>query len=534
MGASLDAIWAEVQRLNEKLDALPGLIEVNGNQVKVVSLDELSENLGLIKAGEFRAGNLRSPGDSFSGVRIGYPGFYYPSTSVAGSDLYHIAGVDLDTLAVGISATDGKLYFGAGAGWLDDTGIILAIAGGSSVTPPIKWLDANLLTYRSAITTFNILGDTNSLSFELMSGGLGFTTDLGTYAQMNMSAWAQTIDTGASTGDFYHLNLMNIKAGPSDLTTSTSNTIFDWLYLLERVSDSADFEQVLLLSVYHEMDTAGKFQIRWNPGNKDNHFNVWRGGVAENKLFSLSTEGALWGGANIPDTVTFDIGWLRESAITFNSTATAGIEDPDNEMGKLWLDTDAELRLTDTAGEDWFVTKSTSTGGGDYPIISTGTTVTIPQFSHYTSQGTINIGDNVATNVFRFNGSDTSVDYELQFALEVIFSAGPLGGAPGYATAHGTWRGFIRDYGETGDAALNASVVELAAADLGSISGATIDVSTGIVAVSIDTTAETVTITMQSDWTGTHPSLNTVRATWFLDVFVGVTAISTQIEFTVV
>ena len=362
MGASLDAIWAEVQRLNEKLDALPGLIEVNGNQVKVVSLDELSENLGLIKAGEFRAGNLRSPGDSFSGVRIGYPGFYYPSTSVAGSDLYHIAGVDLDTLAVGISATDGKLYFGAGAGWLDDTGIILAIAGGSSVTPPIKWLDANLLTYRSAITTFNILGDTNSLSFELMSGGLGFTTDLGTYAQMSMSAWAQTIDTGASTGDFYHLNLMNIKAGPSDLTTSTSNTIFDWLYLLERVSDSADFEQVLLLSVYHEMDTAGKFQIRWNPGNKDNHFNVWRGGVAENKLFSLSTEGALWGGANIPDTVTFDIGWLRESAITFNSTATAGIEDPDNEMGKLWLDTDFEMRLTDTAGEDWYVTKSTSTG----------------------------------------------------------------------------------------------------------------------------------------------------------------------------
>jgi hypothetical protein len=52
---------------------------------------------------------------------------------------------------------------------------------------------------------------------------------------------------------------------------------------------------------------------------------------------------------------------LGEKALTFASTATAGIEDPDNETGKLWLDTDAEMRLTDTAGEDWYVTKSTST-----------------------------------------------------------------------------------------------------------------------------------------------------------------------------
>ena len=113
MGASLDAIYNEVVRLNEKLDALPGLIEVNASQVKIISLDELSETLGLIKAGEFRTGNLRVPGDSFSGLRIGYPGFYYPGTSTVSSDLYNIAGIDLDTLAVGISATDGKLYFDA-------------------------------------------------------------------------------------------------------------------------------------------------------------------------------------------------------------------------------------------------------------------------------------------------------------------------------------------------------------------------------------------------------------------------------------
>ena len=127
MTATLENIFEEVVRLNEKLDALPGLIEISGNQVHIVSMDELSENLGLIKAGEFRAGNLRVPGDSFSGLRVGYPGFYYPGTSTASSDLYMIAGVDADTLAVGINATDGSFYFGAGAGVIDDTGITLAI-----------------------------------------------------------------------------------------------------------------------------------------------------------------------------------------------------------------------------------------------------------------------------------------------------------------------------------------------------------------------------------------------------------------------
>ena len=76
-------------------------------------------------------------------------------------------------------------------------------------------------------------------------------------------------------------------------------------------------------------------------------------------VVSFRGAGAYWGGS---DTADFQLAWLNESAWSFNSTATAGIEDPDNEMGKLWYDTNTELRLTDTAGEDWFVTKSTSTG----------------------------------------------------------------------------------------------------------------------------------------------------------------------------
>ena len=126
MPATLENIFEEVQRLNEKLDALPGLIEISGNQVHVVSLDELSETLGLIKAGEFRSGNLRAPGDSFSGIRIGYPGFYYPVTSTASSDLYSLAGVDADTIQVGIRISDCGLIAGAGAVEVCVDGISLA------------------------------------------------------------------------------------------------------------------------------------------------------------------------------------------------------------------------------------------------------------------------------------------------------------------------------------------------------------------------------------------------------------------------
>ena len=116
--ATLQEILDEVKKLNQEVSSLPGRINVSGAQVIVVNgLSDISERLGLFQAGEFRAGNRVSPGDGFSGVRMVYPPVTYGGRS------YNIAGVDADTLMVGIGATDGVLYAGGGAVVLDVNGL---------------------------------------------------------------------------------------------------------------------------------------------------------------------------------------------------------------------------------------------------------------------------------------------------------------------------------------------------------------------------------------------------------------------------
>ena len=307
MGASLDAIYAEVLRLNEKLEALPSQIEILSGQVKIVSLDELSETLGLIKAGEFRSGNLRAPGDSFSGVRIGYPGFQYPGTSTISSDLYNIVGVDADTLQFGIRASDGIAVFGAGGVELNALGIEFRTEFGLG-GQRMSWYgsDGSLRSYLQVLTPF----ESEWSQFGLNVGSVNSTDPPATLAQILFQASAN--DT--VTGDSFRIEM--------ELNESAGNEHWDISLL-----DTAGVE-----TAYLTVDSA--------PG-------VWMDGVIR---FGAS------------DTTNLDLGYLNEKALTFASTATAGIEDPDNEMGKLWLDTDFEMRLTDTAGEDWYVTKSTSTG----------------------------------------------------------------------------------------------------------------------------------------------------------------------------
>jgi len=115
---------AEIQALVEQIKAdLPLLInrsQIAPKQVVIINgLSDMSERLGLIQAGEFRSGNGKEPGFLFSGVRIGYPAFAYAG------DTYNFVGVNADVLQIGISADDGKLYFGAGAGTLESAGIVI-------------------------------------------------------------------------------------------------------------------------------------------------------------------------------------------------------------------------------------------------------------------------------------------------------------------------------------------------------------------------------------------------------------------------
>ena len=109
-------IQQEVELLGSRGITPSQIIIVNG-------LSDIAERLGLINAGEFRAGNNKAMGDGFSGVRMGYPGFYYPRNSTASTDYYHLVGVDGDTLQFGLRASDGAALFGGGADVLDKYGI---------------------------------------------------------------------------------------------------------------------------------------------------------------------------------------------------------------------------------------------------------------------------------------------------------------------------------------------------------------------------------------------------------------------------
>jgi hypothetical protein len=87
-------------------------------QQDVGQLSELSSDMGLQTAGEFRAGNGVEPGEGFSGVRMTADG---------------VSGYDNDVLQSQMSATDGKITAGAGDVTIDADGI--EIIGDSSGAP---------------------------------------------------------------------------------------------------------------------------------------------------------------------------------------------------------------------------------------------------------------------------------------------------------------------------------------------------------------------------------------------------------------
>ena len=127
----LDEILVEIR------DITSGLLINHKQTVVLTGLSDITEKLGLIKSGEFRVGNSKLPGDGFTGMRMGYPGFVYEG------ETWHLAGLNSDALQVGIRATDGKLLAGAGAVVLDEDGItMIGGTGGQDDQSTIEWVNA--------------------------------------------------------------------------------------------------------------------------------------------------------------------------------------------------------------------------------------------------------------------------------------------------------------------------------------------------------------------------------------------------------
>src|SRR5690242_7650667 len=72
-------------------------------------VSDMTQVFGIMRAGEFRTGNGKAPGDGFTGGRFGWPGFDYDDVE------YILAGVENDVLQVGIALVDGRFYAGGGA-----------------------------------------------------------------------------------------------------------------------------------------------------------------------------------------------------------------------------------------------------------------------------------------------------------------------------------------------------------------------------------------------------------------------------------
>lgn len=105
--------------------------------VNVTALSDLSGDLGIVTAGEFRSpadpANPLEPGEGFFGVRVCGEGMDYGGTA------YTVVGVANDVLQFGLSIADGKAYAGAGAVMLDGDGVTI-LQGGFDINA-VKWSD---------------------------------------------------------------------------------------------------------------------------------------------------------------------------------------------------------------------------------------------------------------------------------------------------------------------------------------------------------------------------------------------------------
>ncbi|MGB9881944.1 MAG: hypothetical protein ACPLPV_04135, partial [Methanomassiliicoccales archaeon] len=118
MTVGLEDILEALDKIEHELQTLPSKLLLRANQIVVWGgLSDISEQLGLIRAGEFRAGNSKDPGSGFSGVRIVSPPVLY------NNEVWNIVGVENDELQFGVRASDGKLLAGGGSVVLDKNGV---------------------------------------------------------------------------------------------------------------------------------------------------------------------------------------------------------------------------------------------------------------------------------------------------------------------------------------------------------------------------------------------------------------------------
>ncbi len=191
--------------------------QVNSKQIRTNTLSDISETLGLIKAGEFRSGNGSDPGKGFSGVRIGYPSFTY------GGKEWNVAGVSLDELQFGLDALTGEATFSGGDINLTSNGI-------ESESRRSVQLSRNLY--------FNAVGDISNYS---IVGGVPFTDGssvaYASYGNHYMEVGSAT-NKLASSGFDSDIGSWSSESGTPTVGTDTQGS---YLKLIAEVNSDYDY-----------------------------------------------------------------------------------------------------------------------------------------------------------------------------------------------------------------------------------------------------------------------------------------------------
>jgi hypothetical protein len=110
-------------------------------------LSDITEDLGLVKAGEFRSGK-GEPGFGFTGIRMGAPGWVY------GTSRYAIAGLENDAVQFGLSIDNGKIYAGDGAVAMDNRGI--GLLAGDIIQNGLRWYDGSIETPTETVAEITV------------------------------------------------------------------------------------------------------------------------------------------------------------------------------------------------------------------------------------------------------------------------------------------------------------------------------------------------------------------------------------------
>jgi hypothetical protein len=110
-------------------------------------LSDITEDLGLVKAGEFRSGK-GEPGFGFTGIRMGAPGWVY------GASRYAIAGLENDAVQFGLSIDNGKIYAGDGAVAMDNRG--LGLLAGDITQNGLRWYEGSIETPTETVAEITV------------------------------------------------------------------------------------------------------------------------------------------------------------------------------------------------------------------------------------------------------------------------------------------------------------------------------------------------------------------------------------------